>query len=180
VTIGLGKEGIFQAVMERTGLLRKAGRVWESPGELNSNKGLCKKKYAPANAPLENLSLVEFAAGSGLVGPDAAGDDLRLKIIFAFDRTAGEPAKHGNLPDVSEGVRDGTLKKFFDGSFQAFGGGKQVVELLEHGEEAAGFGIPWKRLGIAPSDFSMGHRERPIEKIAEVGEDFRRRAGGVA
>jgi hypothetical protein len=101
VTIGLEKEGIFQAVMERTGLMAIITRVWESPGLIPWNDGLCKKQYTPAIAPLVSLLLVEFAAGSGLVGADAAGGDLRLEIVFTADGTTGQAAEHGDLSNVS-------------------------------------------------------------------------------
>jgi hypothetical protein len=101
VTIGLEKEGIFQAVMGRTGPMGITARVWESPGLIPWNARLCKKQYAPATGPIVSLLLVEFAAGSGLVGADAAGGDLGLEIIFTADGTTGKAAEHGDLSNVS-------------------------------------------------------------------------------
>jgi len=101
VTIGLGKEGIFQAVMERTGLIGITGRVRESPGLIPCNDRLCKKQYAPAISPFLSWLLVEFSAGSRLVGADAASGNLGLEIVLAADGTPGKAAEHGDLPYVS-------------------------------------------------------------------------------
>ncbi len=44
--------------------------------------------------------LIEFAARRGLLGAHAAGDDFRLRVIFAANRSAGQAAQHRQLADV--------------------------------------------------------------------------------
>src|SRR5208337_4786499 len=53
-----------------------------------------------------------------------------------------------------------------------------VVETAKGGEEALNFVVPGQRLGVMPGGLALGHGECPIEKIAEVREDLRGRAGG--
>src|SRR5258708_3956192 len=116
----------------------------------------------------------------GLLCRDTPNRNFRFEIIFSLDGTAGEAPEHGDLSDVSEGVRNGALKKFFDGSLRRFTGSKKVVELLERGEETVRFRLPGKRLGIAPGHFALRHGKSPTQQIAEVSENFRGRAGAIA
>ncbi len=65
---------------------------------------------------------VEFAARRGLFGADSARHNLRAKIIFSANRSARHPSKHGELPEVRDGVGDGALKQLLGGRFQALTG----------------------------------------------------------
>lgn len=46
----------------------------------------------------------------GLLGAYAAADDVCFEIILAADWSGGQAAQHGQLPDVGEGVGDGSLE----------------------------------------------------------------------
>jgi hypothetical protein len=58
-----------------------------------------------------NSLLVELVFRCGLRRADAAHDNLRLGIVLAADRGAGQPAKHRDLSDVGQCIRDGRLKE---------------------------------------------------------------------
>ena len=62
---------------------------------------------------LEKCRLIEFAARRGLLRGHAAGDNFRLRVIFAANRGAGEAAQHRQLAHVRERVRDRALEEFF-------------------------------------------------------------------
>src|SRR5260370_22893597 len=113
----------------------------------------------------------------GLLYRDTHNHNSRFEILFSLDGTAGEAPEHGDLSDVSEGVGNGALKKFFDGSLRRFTGSEKVVELLERSEEAVRFLLPGKRLGIAPGHFPLRHRERPTQRISAGSQTVRARAG---
>ena len=44
---------------------------------------------------------------------DAAGSDVGLEVVFAFDGGAGQAAEHGDLADVAEGISNRGLKEAF-------------------------------------------------------------------
>src|SRR5260370_20659281 len=48
----------------------------------------------------------EFAAGSGLMGANAAGGDGSFEIVFTQGRRVGEARKQGDLARVLDGLRD--------------------------------------------------------------------------
>jgi hypothetical protein len=123
---------------------------------------------------------LEFAAGSGLVEADAAGGDVRLEIVFAFDGAAGEAAEHGDLADVVERVGDGALEKAFGWRVERFGGCQVIVDFFHRRKKAIDFGIPGQRCRVMPNLLALRDRDRPIEKIAQVREDLRGRACLVA
>jgi len=122
--------------------------------------------------------LVELELGLGLVLSDVAGGDIGLKIVFTLDGIAGHAAKHGELADMVQGVGDGTLEEFFGGGVERVVTGEISVEAAEGGKEALSFVVPGQGLGAMPNAFTLGHGERPIEKVADVGEDLQGRAGG--
>lgn len=123
--------------------------------------------------------LVEFPNGSGLGGAHASGDDLSHEVVLAPDRTSGDAAQHRDLTDVSEGVGDRALEQLFRDDMQGIGGRKAVVEGLECGKEPLLLAGPGERLGIAPRLFAVDDGKRPIEQIADVGQDLARSAGAV-
>jgi hypothetical protein len=56
---------------------------------------------------------IKLEARRRLVGTDAAFLDVRGIVIFSLDGTSGHTAQHGDLADVGECIRNGTLKKLF-------------------------------------------------------------------
>jgi hypothetical protein len=119
---------------------------------------------------------LEFAAGSGLVKADAAGGDVGLEVVFAFDGRAGETAEHGELADVIEGVGDGALEETFRWAVERFGRGEEIVKLFYRPKKALDFAAPWQRCGSVPGLLALRDRKSPVEQVAHVREDLRGRA----
>ena len=80
---------------------------------------------------------------------------------------------------VVQGVGDGALEEFFRGGVEGLWTGEIVIEFLECGKEAMDFVLPEQGLRIVPGGLALGHGERPIEEIAEVGEDMNGSARGL-
>src|SRR5580698_9776141 len=121
--------------------------------------------------------MLKFAAGGGLVFAYAAFGNFGYDKVLAADGDAGHAAEDSDLTDVGQGVGDGTLEDFLGGELQGRAGGQQVVEGFE-GREETGFAlVPGEDWGFLPFGRALGLRERPIEKIAEVRDEF---AGGAA
>jgi hypothetical protein len=57
---------------------------------------------------------------------------------------------------------------------------QEIVETFQGIETALNFLGPGKRAGVVPGFLSLSHRERPIEQIANMGDDFRRSATVLA
>src|SRR6516225_8927912 len=119
-------------------------------------------------------TLLEFAAGNGLVETYAARGDVGFEIIFAENGRTGQAAQHGDLPDMIERVRDGALKKTFSRTVERLRRSEVIVELLERGEKAIDLGVPRQRRGLVPSLFALRDRERPVKEIAQMRENLRR------
>lgn len=64
----------------------------------------------------EEQSCSELPDGRGLVMANSPGNNLRTVIIFTANWAARHAAQDGNLPGMSKGVCNRTLKKFFHGS----------------------------------------------------------------
>ena len=101
------------------------------------------------------LGLVEFALGRRLFGTDAACHNLRAEIVFAAQRCAGKAAKHADLSDVRQRVRDRTLKKLFGRKQYGRVGSQISVECLEGGEKPLHPLFPGKGRGIVPLVLSL-------------------------
>ena len=63
-----------------------------------------------------------------MVFGEAAGSDVCLEIVFAFDGCAGEAAEHGDLADMVEGIGDGSLKELRGRDVERFCALQEVVE----------------------------------------------------
>ena len=68
------------------------------------------------------------------------------------------------------------LKQFFGGDFERLFRRQVVIELFQGGEEALAFFFPRERRGIVPFAAAFGHGEAPVHQVADVRENFRRRA----
>jgi len=84
------------------------------------------------------------------------------------------------LPDVREGVGDWSLKQTLGGRVKRLRRGKIVVELFQRSEVAGDFRVPCEWFGIVPCRLAFSHGKSPIEKIADVSEDFRWGSRAVA
>ena len=115
-----------------------------------------------------------------MLEPDAANGDFRFVIVFALDGSAGEAPEHGNLADVGERVSDRALEKAFRGNMQHLAGGKIVVELFDGGEETLHFCRPRQGRGVVPGLVARSDGQSPVEEVAHMGKDLRRRSGFVA
>jgi len=58
----------------------------------------------------------------------AAGDDFRLRVIFAANWGAGETAQHCELAHVRERIGNRALKEFFRRARERGIGGEIVIE----------------------------------------------------
>ena len=130
-------------------------------------------------APCHDLVELKFAAGRWLVFAHAAFGDFGYDQVLAAGGDAGDAAEDGDLADVGQGVGDGTLENFLGGELQRRVGGEEVVEGFQGCEEAGFTLVPGKDRGFLPFGRALRLGERPIEKIAEVGEKLRRRAAGI-
>ena len=129
---------------------------------------------------LVKFRLIEFAAGRGLLRADAAGDDIRLRVIFAANWRAGEAPEQRQLADVRQRIGDRALKEFFRRAGERGIGGEIIIESLYGGEETPGAFVPSEWGGIVPVLFAVGLAERPVEQISQVREDLAADARGVA
>jgi hypothetical protein len=59
---------------------------------------------------LAEQSSLKFAAGRSLLKPDPPSRDVRLQIVLSHDGRTGEAAKHGDLADVIERIRNWALE----------------------------------------------------------------------
>lgn len=57
------------------------------------------------------LRSTKLLIGRSLLRPHAPNNNFSGDIAFAFNRTAGHPPQHRDLADVSQSVRDGSLKE---------------------------------------------------------------------
>jgi len=110
----------------------------------------------------------------------AAGDDFRLRVIFAANGSAGEAAQQRELSHVRERISNRALEEFFRRAGERCIGGEIIIERFNGREEALGAFVPRKRRGIVPVLFAVGLAQRPIEQISKMGEDLTARARGVA
>ena len=131
---------------------------------------------APRPATMVEL---KFAAGRWLVFAYTAFGDFGYDQVLAADGDAGDASEHGDLADVGQGVGDGALEDFLGGELDGGVGGEEVVKRFQGGEEAGLAFVPGEDRGFLPFGRTLRLRERPIEKIAEVGEKFRGGAAGV-
>src|SRR5213592_2104707 len=89
--------------------------------------------------------LVELAARRRLLAADAARHDLRARIVLTSDLGAGQPAQHGELTDMRQGVRDGALKEALGRDGERRVGRQKVVERLQRAKEALDLTVPLER-----------------------------------
>src|ERR1035437_597659 len=120
--------------------------------------------------------LVKFLARGRLVRANASYGDFGDIIIFALDRNAGHSPQHRDLADVSERVGERALKQFFGGDLQRLFRRQVIIKFLQEGEEALAFFFPRQRSGIVPFAAAFGHGEAPVHQVADVRQNFRRRA----
>ena len=74
---------------------------------------------------------------------DAAGGDVGLEIVFAFDGGVGKAAEHGDLADVIEGVSDRALEESLGSAVERFAGGQVVIKFFDGGVKTIDLGVPW-------------------------------------
>src|SRR5438034_142671 len=96
-----------------------------------------------------------------LLRADAAGDDVRLEIVLARDRRAGEAAEHRELAAVRDRIGDRALEELLLVAREGSVGREKVVEFLRGGEETFAFGGPRLRRRVVPLPFAARHRIRP-------------------
>src|SRR5271167_1111041 len=106
---------------------------------------------------------LEFAFGSGLDFPDAPGGDVRLVVILSLDGRTSQSAKHGNLPDVGQGIRDRTLEELLRRRVERFRAREKVIKVLKCIEKAIDFLGPRQGFGIMPNLLALGEAQSPIE-----------------
>lgn len=63
--------------------------------------------------PARAVTLIKLAAWCGLVGPDAAGDNIRAEVIFTPHGRTRDAAARGDLSHVGQRVGDGPLEELF-------------------------------------------------------------------
>jgi len=82
---------------------------------LNRAFGSLPYQTAPLPQKLSDLSStrrqLERPFGWGLLCAHAPDRDISDEVVLSSDRIAGQPAQHGQLAHVSEGVGDWALKK---------------------------------------------------------------------
>ena len=125
-------------------------------------------------------SLLELTLRLGLFRAHSAYGDFRPEVILTPHRAAGQAAQHGNLADVREGISDRALKQPFHGTGEWRFGSKTLVKSFQRGKEASRSLLPGERRGIVPSLFALGKGKRPVEQVADVGQDLGGRASGLA
>src|SRR5260370_6242848 len=81
---------------------------------------------------------------------------------------------------MGQRVSHRALEEFLRRRAQGKIGRQVVVKRVQGLEEALHFLRPGQRCGITPLLLSLGYREGPIEQVAHVGKDPRRRAAPVA
>ncbi len=113
-----------------------------------------------------NGSAGEVAAGGGAVSSE---------IALTHDRGARETAEHGDLADMIEGVGDRALEESFRRSVKQFGSGQMVVKLFHRRKKSFDFGVPCQRRRLVPGLFALRDRKGPVEEVAHVRKDLRRR-----
>src|SRR5882672_9107085 len=92
--------------------MTERARQLPSPSRLSSRASRSWSSSSRAKRRVAGLSdSIEFHAGRGLVGADAADLDLGLEIILAAHRRACIAPQRGNLANVSQRIRDRALKQ---------------------------------------------------------------------
>ena len=81
------------------------------------------------------------------------------------------------MADVIESVSDWALEEFLHGRVELLGTRQEVIEPLQGVEEALHLVGPGKGFRMMPGGLASRHREGPIEKITNVGQDLN---GGAA
>ena len=119
-----------------------------------------------------SAKLVELSTRGRLLRSHTARNDLRHEIVFAANRSSGNAAEHRDLTDVSQGIRDGTLKDLLGWKSERSVGRQTAVQSLECGKEPLDFLIPWKRAGLVKCFFPIGQAKRPIEEVADMSKNL--------
>src|SRR5437879_5811078 len=119
---------------------------------------------------------VELSPGRGLFLPHAPGDDLGPKIVFAAHRSPGKTPEHGDLPDVGQRVGHRSLEQLSGWRSERIGRRQVSVEGGQGGEETLDFAVPRERIGLVKLLLAFRDRQRPVEQVADVGEDAAGRA----
>src|SRR5688572_19729614 len=102
---------------------------------------------------------------------DSPDDDLRLGVIFGVDGLSPQPREHRDLAYMRQRIGDGTLNELLRRAPQSRVAGQQGVKPLERREETRRFISPRQRLGVLPPLVPFRERVRPVEQVAEVGEN---------
>jgi hypothetical protein len=114
-----------------------------------------------------------------LIGADLPyGYGGKIKVLAAGG-SAAKATKHGELADMGENVRDWSLDEPFNGSLYGAAGGQKGVECAQRLEEALLFVLPNAGALGLPVFLAHGGGERPIEKVAHVGENLDWHAAGA-
>ena len=139
---------------------------------VTSHNGMAAPEKSRQEAAPDSL---KFAAGNRLFETDASCGDVSSEIALTQDRGAGETAEHGDLADMIEGVGDRALEESFRRSVKQFGSGQMVVKLFHGRKKSFDFGVPCQRRGVVPGLFALRDRKGPVEEVAHVRQDLRRR-----
>src|SRR6476661_920561 len=124
--------------------------------------------------------LIELTFWSRLLLTDEAGPYVGHVIVLALDWSTGDAAQHRQLPDVGERVRYRSGKKPGPWTRKRLGPGKEFIERTQRAEKALHILVPLARGRVVPGLLSFRQRERPVEQVTNVGDDFRRGAAVVA
>src|SRR6185295_10090112 len=129
---------------------------------------------------LTSVRSVELPPRRGLLGADAAGGDVGLEVVLAAHGRAGQPAEHGELADVREGVGDRPLEELLRREPQRRLRGQERVDAGEAVEEPRGPLLPGHGRHLAPDVLAFQQVVHPVEEVPEVRQDLAGRAAGLA
>ena len=104
------------------------------------------------------------------------GLNLGDKKVFSAGGAAGEAAQHGQLAHMGERIGYRPLEELLDRRMQRLIGGEIGVKCLERVKETPLFLFLGLRFGGVPTAGAIGHAQRPVEKVAHVGQNLHRLA----
>src|SRR6185369_7454834 len=121
----------------------------------------------------------ELALGCFLLGADAAGLDLCARVILALHWFTGDATQHRDLPYVRQSVCNWSLKQTLTRGIKLAVRSQIIIKAFQRRVKPFDLFVPFKRFGIVPGLVTSGDRKRPIKQIADVRQNFPRRACSV-
>src|SRR5207302_10369137 len=73
---------------------------------------------------------------------------------------------------MTESICDRTLEELFNRSLQKLVGGEVVIECFQSAEQPVHVFVPGLGRGVVPFALAVGHRQSPVQQIAEMGKDI--------